>query len=114
MLEQEQASYRVERINELIRRELTLLLRTSIKDPRLRDMIITDVLTSRDLSSAKVFYTVIKEDKKMIEPLLDKASGFFRIHLSKTIDLRHTPILRFIFDSAPNTGARIEQLLSKL
>ena len=109
----EQASYRIERINELIRRELTLLLRTATKDPRLSDVVITDVLASRDLSSAKVFYTVTK-DKAVVEPLLGKASGFFRSRLSKTIDLRHTPELRFIFDPAPNTGTRIERLLSKL
>lgn len=110
----EQVSYRIERINELIRRELTLLLRTATKDPRLSGVVITDVLASRDLSSAKVFYTVTKEDKAVVESLLGKASGFFRSRLSKTIDLRHTPELRFIFDPAPNTGARIEQLLSKL
>ena len=110
----EQTSYRIERINELIRRELTLLLRTTTKDPRLSGVVITDVLASRDLSSAKVFYTVTKENKAVVEPLLSKASGFFRSRLSKTIVLRHTPELRFIFDPAPNTGARIEQLLSKL
>ncbi len=110
----EQTSYRIERINELIRRELTLLLRTATKDPRLSGVVITDVLASRDLSGAKVFYTVTKEDKAVVEPLLSKASGFFRSRLSKTILLRHTPELRFIFDPAPNTGVRIEQLLSKL
>ncbi|ABL01857.1 ribosome-binding factor A [Candidatus Ruthia magnifica str. Cm (Calyptogena magnifica)] len=110
----EQTSYRVERISELIRRELTLLLKTTTKDPRLSGVMITDVLASRDLSSAKVFYTVTKEDRTVVEPILSKASGFFRSRLSKTLDLRHTPALGFIFDSASNTGARIEQLLSKL
>ena len=46
--------------------------------------------------------------------LLDKASGFFRSNLSKTLNLRHTPTLSFIYDTAPNTGARIDDLLSKL
>jgi ribosome-binding factor A len=53
----EQPSYRVERINELIRRELVMLLRQETKDLRLQVVRITDVLASRDLSSAKVFYT---------------------------------------------------------
>ncbi len=111
---QEQPSYRVERINELIRRELIMLLKNDTKDARLGSVVITDVIASKDLSSAKVFYTVAQNDKKIVEPLLNKASGFFRARLSKTVDLRHTPALRFIFDPAPNTGARIEELLSKL
>ena len=49
----DQPSYRVERINELIRRELVLLLKKETKDPRLQAVSVTDVLASRDLSSAK-------------------------------------------------------------
>ncbi|KAA0446083.1 MAG: 30S ribosome-binding factor RbfA [Candidatus Thioglobus sp.] len=110
----QQVSYRVERVNELIRRQLTLLLKNHSKDPRLQSVNITEVLSSRDLSSAKVFYTVSEEQIKATKPLLDKASGFFRSSLSKNLDLRHTPALKFIYDSAPNTGARIDELLSKL
>ena len=110
----DQPSYRVERINELIRRELVMLLKQETKDPRLQEVSVTDVLTSRDLSSAKVFYTVPESDQAIVEPLLNKASGFFRSRLSKTLDLPHTPALKFIYDSAPNTGARIEDLLSKI
>ena len=110
----DQPSYRVERVNELIRRELVMLLKTATKDPRLQAVSVTDVLSSRDLSSAKVFYTVPESEQKTVEPLLNKASGFFRSRLSKTLDLRHTPALRFIFDPAPNAGAKIEDLLSKL
>jgi ribosome-binding factor A len=110
----EQPSYRVERINELIRRELVMLLRQETKDPRLQSVSITDVLASRDLSSARVFYTVPEEQKNVISPLLYKASGFFRSRLSKILDLRHTPELKFIYDSAPNTGTRIDDLLAKL
>ena len=110
----EQPSYRVERVNELIRRELVTLLKNETKDPRLQSVSVTDVLSSRDLSSAKVFYTVQESDQATVEVLLNKASGFFRSRLSKKLDLRHTPALKFIFDPAPNIGARIEDLLSKL
>ncbi|ALE52509.1 ribosome-binding factor A [Candidatus Thioglobus autotrophicus] len=110
----QQDSFRIERINELVRRELVTLLKNETKDPRLANVVITDVLTSRDLSAAKVYYTVSEQDQKEVEILLNKASGFFRSRLSKTVDLRHTPALRFMFDPAPNTGARIDDLLSKL
>ena len=110
----QQLSYRSERVNELIRRELVLLLKKETKDPRLKQVVITDVIVSRDLSSAKVFFSVDEDSVKIVESLLDKASGFFRSSLSKALDLRHTPTLNFIYDTTPNTGARIADLLNKL
>ena len=110
----QQLSYRTERVNELMRRELVLLLKQETKDPRLKQVVITDVIVSRDLNSAKIFFSVDKDSIKIVASLLNKASGFFRSSLSKTLDLRHTPTLSFIYDTAPNTGARIDDLLSKL
>ena len=110
----QQLSYRTERVNELMRRELVLLLKQETKDPRLKQVVITDVIVSRDLTSAKIFFSVDEDSIKIITSLLNKASGFFRSSLSKTMDLRHTPTLSFIYDTAPNTGARIDDLLSKL
>ena len=110
----QQLSYRIERVNELMRRELVLLLKQETKDPRLKQVVITDVIVSRDLTSAKVFFSVDEDSNKIVASLLDKASGFFRSSLSKSLDLRHTPTLSFIYDTAPNMGARIDDLLSKL
>jgi len=110
----QQLSYRAERVNELMRRELVLLLKQETKDPRLKQVVITDVIVSRDLTNAKIFFSVDEDSIKIITSLLNKASGFFRSSLSKTLDLRHTPTLSFIYDTAPNTGARIDDLLSKL
>ena len=110
----QQNSYRAERVNELIRRELVLLLSKETKDPRLQEVVITDVKVSRDLTSAKVFFSVDESAQKTVTTLLNKASGFFRSSLSKVLDLRHTPALSFIYDTAPNTGARMDDLLSKL
>ena len=110
----QQLSYRTERVNELMRRELVLLLKQETKDPRLKQVVITDVIVSSNLTSAKVFFSVDEDSIEIVVSLLNKASGFFRSSLSKTLDLRHTPTLSFIYDTAPNTGARIDDLLSKL
>jgi ribosome-binding factor A len=110
----QQHSYRTERVNELIRRKLVLLLKQDTKDPRLKQVVITDVVVSQDLTSAKVFFSVDVDSIKIVANSLNKASGFFRSSLSKTLDLRHTPTLSFIYDKAPNTGAKIDDLLSKL
>ena len=74
----QQLSYRTERVNELMRRELVLLLKQETKDPRLKHVVITDVIVSRDLTSAKVFFSVDEDSIEIIVPLLNKASGFFR------------------------------------
>ena len=110
----QQRSYRTERVNELMRRELVLLLKQETKDPRLKQVVITDVIVSPDMTSAKVFFSVDEDSLKIVMPLLNKASGFFRLSISKNLDLRHTPTLSFIYDKAPNTGARMDDLLSKL
>ena len=110
----QQPSYRTERVNELVKRELVMLLRKEVNDPRLQSVIITDVIASRDLSTARVFFSCAEDAQKEVSTLLYKASGFFRTRLSKVLDLRHTPTLSFIYDTAPNTGARIDDLLSKL
>jgi ribosome-binding factor A len=60
----QQTSYRAERVNELIRRELVLLLSKETKDPRLQEVVITDVKVSRDLTSAKVFFSVDESAQK--------------------------------------------------
>ena len=55
----QQISFRTERVNELIKRELVLLLSKETKDPRLQEVVITDVIVTRDLTSAKVFFSVV-------------------------------------------------------
>ena len=64
----QQLSYRTERVNELMRRELVLLLKQETKDPRLKQVVITDVIVSRDLTSAKVFFSVMKILSKLLYP----------------------------------------------
>lgn len=110
----QQLSYRKDRVGELMKRELVLLLQQETKDQRLKDVVITDVIVSRDLSGAKVYFSVEEDRLTMVTALLKKASGFFRFRISKELDLRHTPLLNFIYDTAPNTGARMDKLLKKL
>ena len=54
----QQLSFRSDRVNELIKRELTMLLSKGTKDPRLKNVVITDVIVSIDLTSARVFFSV--------------------------------------------------------
>lgn len=107
-------SYRRERINELLKREIISVIRDKLQDKRLKEVLITEVIISSDLSAAKVFFSTDEKNKKDIALLLNKASGFFRLQLSKKIDLRHTPVLNFIYDTTINKSNRIEEILRNL
>jgi ribosome-binding factor A len=104
---------RIQRVNELIKRELLTLFKHKISDPRFQSVRITDVQTSRDLGQSKVFYSINKDAQKTTK-LLNSKQGFFRHLLAKNIQLRHTPSLKFIYDDTPISSARIDELLDTL
>lgn len=103
---------RMHRIQDLIHRTVANLLREEFKDPRIGLVTVMSVDVSRDLSFAKVYVTVLEEDKiKETLAVLNKASGFFRSALAKTSHLRLVPKLKFEYDESVMRGARIDSLL---
>ena len=110
------ASKSLLRINEDIQRELAVLLR-KIKDPRInQEMVsVTAVVTSSDLSQAKVYLSVydLKSDKDFMKGL-KSASGHLRYELGRALDLRHTPQLHFELDKSIERGAKINSILNHL
>ena len=109
-------SYRINRINEDIQRELSALLRT-VKDPRIssRMLSVVRVDTSNDLSYCKVYLSALVQGvDKDIRRGLKSASGYLRHELSRALDLRHTPELQFILDNSIDEGARIIRMMEDL
>ncbi len=107
-------TYRVERVNSLIREELSDLLHRQVKDPRLGGFIsITEVETAPDMRHAKVYISYLGDDEKKQEVIkvLTSASAFFRRELSKRLKMRHTPELEFRLDISIERGDRIERLI---
>ena len=110
-------AHRIERVNSLIRQEISELLQRQVKDPRLGNFIaITEVDTSADLKYAKVFVSQLgnEEERQKVLSGLTSASGFFRKELSVRLKLRRTPELSFYYDDSMNQGAHILQLISQL
>lgn len=109
------ASNRIGRINEEVQRELSALLR-EVKDPRVGGLIsITNVEVTPDLKFAKVFVSVLEEDKAAgTLKGLRSAAGFLRRELGARLSLRHTPQLQFVADDSIAYGAHIFDLLNKL
>jgi ribosome-binding factor A len=110
------AKIRVGRVGEQLKKELSLIIQTELKDPRIGFITVTGVEVTSDLSQAKVYLSVLGSDEQKEETLkaLARGSGFLRSELGKRIRLRHTPELLFKFDSSIAYGSRIEALLEQV
>ncbi len=109
-------SHRIERINNLIRQEISELLQRQVKDPRLGTFIaVTEVSTSPDLKSAKVFVSRIsnQEEKEETMQALEAAAGFLRKSLMKNLRLRRVPDLYFYWDDSIERADRLFRLLDQ-
>lgn len=88
---------RMDRIEEMIKRDISVILDEEINDPRVRHVTITRVELSRDLRSARVFCTISTEESEKPEIMkgLTSAGRFIRASLAKRISLKFTPRISF-------------------
>lgn len=110
-------SYRAGRLAEEIKKVLTDLLQTELKDPRIHPMTsVTSVNVSKDLRYAKIFVSVLGPEDKKKETLngLKSASGFIRSELGKRIRLRYHPEISFELDDSIQHSLEINRILRHL
>jgi ribosome-binding factor A len=110
-------AHRIERVNNLIRREISELIQRQVKDPRLDTFVaVTEVATSPDLKYAKVFVSCIsgKQEEQKILGVLTAASGFLRKELAKNLKLRRIPELSFHWDDSIEHGDHILRLIDQV
>ncbi|MFQ5828766.1 MAG: 30S ribosome-binding factor RbfA [Candidatus Methylomirabilia bacterium] len=107
---------RIDRVNQLIKEEISGLLQRELKDPRLGFVTITDVEVSKDLRTAKVYVSVLGPEEQWRSTLaaLESAKGFIRNWLRQHLTLRFTPMLSFRADRSLAHAANIQQLLAEL
>ena len=105
--------HRQEKLGELIAIELSDLLRTRVKDPRVGFASITRVEVSGDLRHAKIFVSVLGNEQEQQDTIraLKHATGFLRHELASRLTLRFMPELVFKLDSSIREGARILDLI---
>ena len=110
------ASKRVARLNEQLKRELSELIRTQVRDPRVGVVTVTAVEMASDLGSARVFVRIIGDEAEFKETLagLEAAAPFLRGLLGRILHIRRIPELRFREDRSMEHARRIEQLLSEV
>ncbi len=107
-------SYRLEKVNEEIKKELSVII-PNLKDPRIPDFVtVTEVRVTPDLKAAKVYFSVLTGDDKETLKGLQSSAGFARGLLSKALKLRYTPELIFMIDDSVKYGAFIDKKLHEL
>jgi ribosome-binding factor A len=107
---------RLERVNQLIKEEISMLLQRELKDPRLGFVTVTEVDVTPDLKHAKVYVSVLGPEERWVSSFqaLDSARGFVWKWLRRHLDLRATPDIAFRPDRSMEHAAHIQSLLSGL
>jgi len=110
-------SRRTERVNDLIRDELSDLLLREVRDPRLGGLIsITRAEVAPDLSNARVFVSVMGDEAEQDAAMkaLNAAAAFFHRELKKRVEMRRIPFLTFRLDTSIAKGAEVLSLLNEV
>ncbi len=105
---------RTKRLGNLIQAELGELLLRRVKDPRVASVTLTAVDVSPDLSQAKVYFSLLEQDRReQAQAGLAAAAGFLRHELAVRLHLKSTPRLIPVYDDSLARGAHLEQVLKK-
>lgn len=107
---------RPERVGDLIRQELNVLLTRHVRDPGVRQVTVTHVRVSKDLQQARVYY-IGPEDidaRRTAEQALSRARPYVKRELAKRVQLRHTPDLHFTHDDSVERQDRIAQIFDAI
>lgn len=104
------------RVEELIREEVSDILRKRVSDPRIGFVSITMVEISPDLKNASINVSILGDDKKKKSAMegLDSATNFIQGELGHRLKLRGTPAIRFVQDDSLERGSRVLQIMNRL
>jgi len=107
---------RPDRVADQLRTELGLLLGREVHDPGIGFVTLTRVQVSADLQQARVFYTVLGDEKARSTSgrALERAAPFLRRQIGSRLRLRRVPELKWIYDESIAGQDRIEQLLNEI
>ncbi len=102
------------RVNEAVREELSRIIRTEIKDPRIAMMTsVTSAVVAPDLKTCRVMISVLGDEQQKKDTMdgLRSAEGFVRRALARSLNLRNTPELRFVLDESIEYGVRMSKII---
>ena len=108
---------RIERVNGLLREEISNLIASQVNDPRLKGLItITQVQTASDLRNARVYVSVMGDEPIRQEALagIQSSASYLRRELRERVALRYVPFLRFMLDDAMLEADRLMHIIDNL
>lgn len=108
---------RIQRLNSLLKEVISDVVHQEVKNPHLPKLVtITHVDVTKDLHHAKVYVSVIGDDKAKHEALqaLQSAAGFIGVNASKEIKIRYFPALTFVLDDTVDKQSHIEMIIHKI
>lgn len=110
-------SVKITRINGEVLKELSNIIRSEIKDPRINPMTsVVAVEVAPDLKTCKAYISVLGDEKSQKDTItgLKSAEGYIRRQLARTVNLRNTPEIRFILDQSIEYGINMSKLIDEV
>jgi ribosome-binding factor A len=104
------------RVADQIQRDLAEIIAYELKDPRVGMITITEVQVTPDYAHAKVFFTSLVDDQKILQGTVDglaKAAGFIRAQLGKRLHIHTLPHLTFVHDNSTARGVALSNLIDQ-
>lgn len=105
------------RINGEVLRELSNIIRSEIKDPRINPMTsVVSVEVAPDLKTCKAYISVLGDEQSQQDTIkgLKSAEGYIRRELARTVNLRNTPEIKFILDQSIEYGVNMSKLIDEV
>ena len=107
---------RMEKVNQLMKREISNIIQQEMEDPRFTFVTITQVKVSPDLRQARIGFSFLGDDRQLknVAEGLSRVSGYIRKLIGQRIRLRYTPKLEFVYDQSIAYSAQINQALQEI
>lgn len=109
-------SKRIERLREQIKAMISEIIHAQLKDPDVGMVTVTAVELTRDLSEAKIFYSVLGDvlTRKKSKRALERARGYIQTQLAGALHIRKSPTVSFVVDKSTDHAMRIQELLDQI
>lgn len=110
------ASRRTLKAAEAIREVVSMAILVDLQDPRVRDVTVTKVEVAADMRSAKVYVSVMGDEKKQRLTLrgLESSAGYLQTKVAKRIDTRYTPRIAFVLDQGVKKSIEVQRILQEV
>lgn len=104
------------RVADQIQRDLSAIIFSELKDPRIGMITLTEVQVTPDYAHAKVYFTTLTDNPEKIKVILtclNNAAGFLRMHLGKILHIHTLPQLHFVHDVSTMHGMAMSKLIDE-